>query len=118
MNAQVTATTRFFHVPVHVLPSQTGSGYELVYDFPQVNVTWARAVILYELVEAPTGTILKTPSISTGGEFVPFVTANGLVAGFVDTDKAPGTYSVTLPYSVGTETYTSDPQVINNPIKR
>jgi hypothetical protein len=117
MNAQVIGTTGFFNVPVHLLANSAG-GYQLIYDFPTVTVTCAQAVIVYELVEAPASASLQKPTTSADVVLQSFVTANGLVAGFVDSDKTPGTYAVTLPYSVGSNSYTSDPQVINNPIKR
>lgn len=117
MNAQVTGTTGFFRVPVHVLANSTG-GHQLIYDFPTVTVTCAQAVILYELVEGPADTSLQAPVALTDVVLQSFVTANGMVAGFVDSNTTKATYSVTLPYSVGNESCTSDPQVINNPIKR
>jgi len=115
----------FFTVPVRVV-SSSSSGYELIFDFASIEVAYSNAVILYQLVEAPPNTQLGVPISNKPGPFDTFVAFNGMLAGMMDTDtdtdSASTTYQITLTAIVtessGPTLVTSDPQVINNPIKR
>lgn len=117
-------TPHFFHVPVRYLSDATGA-YQLYYDFDKVQVTYELSVILYEMVEAPAGARITKIEVTSKENpvvpFQPFTGANGRLAGLFDTDPNngnPGTFAVHITVSYNGQDTVSDPQIINNPIRR
>ncbi|AVR97359.1 hypothetical protein [Pseudoduganella armeniaca] len=100
----------------------------MIFDFTGVNVTYRVSVIQYELIQAPPGGRISEIDINPidsgpGDPVLPkpktLIIPNGQLAVVSDidaTDKVQ-TFSVTIKVTDGKETYTGDPQIINNPIK-
>lgn len=127
MTRESTQMTHFFHVPIRAFKDKSG-GNQVIFDFTGVNVTYPVSVILYELIQAPAGAKISAIDIEPTGlgpgdpvqpKPKTLIIPNGQLAVVSDidvTDKVQ-TYSVTIAVTAGTETYTGDPQIINNPIK-
>jgi hypothetical protein len=127
MTKESTQLTHFVHVPIRAFKDKSG-GNQVIFDFTGVNVTYPVSVILYELIQAPAGAKISKIDIEPidlgpGDPVVPkpnvLIIPNGQLGVVSDmdvTDKVRK-YSVTIDVTTATETYTGDPQIINNPIK-
>lgn len=113
--------THFFNVPVRVIELSAAT-YKAYYDYPVVNSTYPKSVIVYELAEAPTGvTFDKVDVTPVGAPFVASIAASGRLIILADTDAqstTEKTYQVAITLTTPTGPVQIDPQIINSPIRR
>ncbi|AXA90347.1 hypothetical protein [Massilia sp. YMA4] len=113
--------THYFNVPVRVFELTTPT-YKAYYDYPVVNSTYPKSVIVYELTEAPAGVTFGSVEVTpAGAPFVSSIAAGGRLIILADTDSqstTEKTYQVAITLTTPTGSVRIDPQIINSPIRR
>lgn len=129
MSDDTNVRTHFFHVPIRAVKVKETGATTVIFDFTQVNVTYPVSFILYELTEGPpdariTGVVIAPVARQPAAEPLALPTyeivARDRLVVVTDLDNAIAkveAYSISITVTAGKETYTGDPQIINNPIK-